>query len=77
MYVQQNTEAHSSNHCCSGKAVNITHSKCLFVALGIQHAMHMCHTAICFLPGSTILFHIISQTAQFLKKKLLNITFVF
>jgi hypothetical protein len=30
-------EALSANHCCSGKAINIKRSECVFVALGIQH----------------------------------------
>jgi hypothetical protein len=34
-----NTEASSCDHCCSGKAISITYSECVFVALGIQHAM--------------------------------------
>jgi hypothetical protein len=33
---------------------------CVFVALGIQHAMRMCHIVICGLPCSTVFFHIIS-----------------
>jgi len=33
---------------------------CVCVALGIQHAMHMLHTVIYGLSGSTIFFHIIS-----------------
>jgi len=37
----------SCNHCCRGKAVNVTNSESMFVALGIQHAMHMRHIAIC------------------------------
>jgi hypothetical protein len=41
MYVRRNVEARSCNHCCSGKAISISHSKCVFVALGIQHAMRM------------------------------------
>jgi hypothetical protein len=30
-----------SNHCCSGKAIGIAYPEGVFVALGIQHAMHM------------------------------------
>jgi len=43
---------------CSGKAMNITHSEGVFVALGIQHAMRMRHIVICGLSGSTVCFHI-------------------
>jgi hypothetical protein len=42
---------HATSFC--GKAINITYSECVFVALGIQHAMGMHHTLICGLPGST------------------------
>jgi hypothetical protein len=35
MYVKRNIEAHSCNHACSGKAISITYSECVFVALGI------------------------------------------
>jgi len=40
----------------------------VFVALGIQLAMHMLHIVACNLPRSTVVFHIISQTPQFKKK---------
>jgi len=43
MYVQLNTEVRSCNHCHSGKAISITYSDCVFLDLGIQHAMHIRH----------------------------------
>jgi len=39
----------------------------VFVALVIQHAMHMCCIVICGLSGFKIFFHIISQMAQISK----------
>jgi len=36
------------------------YSECVFVGLGIQHAIHMHHIVIRGLPRSTIFFHIIS-----------------
>ena len=38
-----NTEVHSCNHCCHGKAVSVTYSKCVSVALVIKHAQCMHH----------------------------------
>jgi hypothetical protein len=55
------TEANLCNHCCSGEAINITHSECVFVALVIQH------NDICGLPGSTIFFTI-SPTGMIFRK---------
>jgi hypothetical protein len=73
MYVKRNNEARLCNHCCSGIAISITQPVCVFVALGIQPAMRMRHIAICGLSSSALLLHVISQTAQFFrKKKLLN-----
>jgi len=40
--------------------MSITQPECVFVALGIQHAMRMGHTVICGLPCSTLLFHVMS-----------------
>jgi len=37
---------------------------CVFVALGIQHAMRISHIVICGLPGPNIFFHFISLTTR-------------
>ena len=42
------------------KAVSIIYSEFVFVALVIQHAMHMNHIVIYGLCGCTTFFHIIS-----------------
>jgi hypothetical protein len=52
------------------KAINIAYSDCVFVDLGIQHAMRLCHIFIRGLPHSTLFFHIILQQARFSVKKL-------
>jgi hypothetical protein len=39
--------------------------KCVFVALGVQHAMRNLHNVICDLSGSNKFFHIISSMARF------------
>jgi hypothetical protein len=50
------------------KQLRITYSECLFVALGLQHAMHMCHIVICGLSGSTIFFQIISYNSTIFER---------
>ena len=41
VYIQRNIQTRSCNHCCRVKETSIAYSKCVFVALGIQHAMRM------------------------------------
>jgi hypothetical protein len=72
MYVQRNVVARYCNHCCSGKAISITYSQCVSVALCIQHAMCMPHiivsSAACpALPYISTLFH---KRPDFRKKKI-------
>jgi hypothetical protein len=38
---KRNIEAHSCNRCCRAKAISITYSECVSVALVIQHAKRM------------------------------------
>ena len=57
---KRNIEAHSCNHVCNEKAISITYSECVFVALCIQHirVKHMRRVAICYMSDSTIFLHI-------------------
>jgi len=52
MYVYRNLEAPSCNHCYSGK---VTYYGCVFVALGIDHAMRMRHVVMCG-PSRCVIF---------------------
>ena len=36
----------------------VLHIQCVTVALGVQHAMHMCQTVICGQSSTIIVFHI-------------------
>ena len=56
------------------KTINTTYSECVFVALGMLHAMRMRHIVLCGLSGSTVFFHLISLRAQL--KKILNRKYV-
>jgi hypothetical protein len=71
--VERNTEARSYKNFCSGKAISITDSECVFVALGIQCVMRMRHVVICVIYGPSVFFHIVKTNADFREKKLLNV----
>ena len=43
---KRNAEAGSCNYCCHGKAVSITYSQCLSVALVIQDAQRVAPLAV-------------------------------
>jgi hypothetical protein len=62
--VKHNINARSCKFCCSGKAINITYSECVFAA-GKVHAP--CYTVTCEVSGSTLDFNIFSYTARFAK----------
>jgi len=60
MYVQRNIEVRPDNHCCKGKAISITYSEYVFVALGTQHAMRLRYIVACGLSGCAVFFHVTS-----------------
>ena len=72
-------EARSRNHCFRAKAVSITYSEFVFVALGIRHALRMRRIMLSSVTCPTLqYFSVLSQRRHDLcKKKLLNTICVF
>jgi hypothetical protein len=76
MYVYRNSDERWCNHCNCGKAISITYSECVSVALVIQHAKRIRRivlSVVCVLSGCTLFFHIIINGTIFGEKKSLNI----
>jgi len=59
------------------KVMSTIYTECVFLALGIKHAMRMRRIFVCGLSGSTVFFHLISIMTRFSKEKLLNMKCVF
>ena len=73
---KRNIQALSRNNCCRGKAM--CYKTWMFAAnYPACNVRSVFYIVICCLPGSTLFFHIISLSARFWEKKLLNIKFVF
>jgi len=64
---KRRTEVLSHNHCYNGKAISITYSECLFLDLGIVHAMRMSHIVICGRPGCKIFSALSHKRHDYLK----------
>jgi len=74
MCVYPNTEARSCNRYCSGKAISITYSECVSVALDTQHEMaHAIYCHLWPLRLYRIFPHYFINDTIFKKKKLLYI----
>jgi len=68
----------ATENCCSGRAISITYSECVSLALGIQNAIGMRHIITCGLPVCTIFFFTLSPTGHDLMgKQILNTKCVF
>jgi hypothetical protein len=77
-YVPRKIGARSCNHFCSGKAVSITYSEWVSVALVIQHLMHMCRLVLSSVACPTVqYFSTLSHKRHDFRKKILNLNCVF
>ena len=75
--LDHNIEACSRNHCCSGKAISITHSAFLFVALVFQHAVRVCAALSSVACPASQYFSTLSYKRDDFRRTLLKIKCVF
>jgi hypothetical protein len=71
------TEARSCNLVAVKKAMSISYSKCVSVALGTQHAMRISRIMLSSVAGPALRCLSILSHNKIFEKKLLNIKFVF
>jgi hypothetical protein len=74
---KHNSEARSCNHCCCAKTISITYSECVFVALGIQHAIPYIMLSSMAWPALQNFSTLSHKRHDLKKKQILNIKFVF
>jgi len=73
-----NTEASSGNHCCRGKAISITYSKCVFEAFVIQDAMRMRRIIFSSVPCPfPLYFSTLFHKRHDFRKKFFNMKYAF
>ena len=60
---KRSIDAHSLKHCCRGKAISITYSECVSVALVIQHAKHI-HRIIFVICGLPALPYLLTESQK-------------
>ena len=56
MYASSYIEVPPRKNCCRVKAMNITYSECVSVALGIEHAMRMCRIVLSYVACVDVTF---------------------
>jgi hypothetical protein len=78
MYEECNIEARSRNHCCRGKAVSITYSECVSVALATRHETRMRRVILSSVACPTLpYFSTLSHKRHDFREKLSNTKCVF